>query len=273
MAIGWGASIVDEVATKIAATFYRAVAAGKPVDFALARARFDGKSAVRESMDPSWSLLYASTVDVRVLDETRPTTTRPAINVQQRLNGVAYAQPLIGRRRELQAVLPGLLGGAMRGIVVTGIGGSGKSSLATRLARILEARRDPQLKPIALTCKPNPALKPEDILTACGNEFIRCDYRELTNRTKDGTIPAKDRLNMLVSDLSDKNFILVIDNFERILDEEKRAIQEPSIAEFYVNLLNNLTGNSKLIVTSRYLPADVDPLPEGVVELRLGGTH
>ena len=219
------------------------------------------------------AFLYASTVDVRVLDETRPTTTRPAINVQQRLNGVAYAQPLIGRRRELQAVLPGLLGGAMRGIVVTGIGGSGKSSLATRLARILEARRDPQLKPIALTCKPNPALKPEDILTACGNEFIRCDYRDLTNRTKDGTIPAKDRLNMLVSDLSDKNFILVIDNFERILDEEKRAIQEPSIAEFYVNLLNNLTGNSKLIVTSRYLPADVDPLPEGVVELRLGGTH
>jgi adenylylsulfate kinase-like enzyme len=45
----------------------------------------------------------------------------------------------LGRRREQQQLLPALRGGDLQAVVLTGLGGAGKSTLATRLARKLEA--------------------------------------------------------------------------------------------------------------------------------------
>ena len=50
-----------------------------------------------------------------------------------------YTPHFIGRRRELQRLLPGLRAGELQAVVLTGLGGTGKSTLATRLARKLEA--------------------------------------------------------------------------------------------------------------------------------------
>jgi Mrp family chromosome partitioning ATPase len=85
---------------------------GRPVDWALVQAR----QAVREECE-----------------------ARPSL-VQQPLPGMVegYTPHFVGRRRELQRLLPGLRSGALQGVVLTGLGGVGKSVLATRLARKLE---------------------------------------------------------------------------------------------------------------------------------------
>ena len=64
--------------------------------------------------------------------------------------------------------------------------------------------------------------------------------------------------------------MLVLDNFESNLDEGSRHILDPELAAFYRHLLSNLVGESRLIITSRYLPAEVPVLPGTATELQLG---
>ena len=155
LAIGWAASIVDNVATAIAKSFYSAVVEGRTADFALARARSSVWDGGPDFGDPSWSLpvLYSSVPDMRVRDETHEddqTDEKPkSSNLNRPLPDMAkgYARQFAGRRRQLQAILPGLRDGRYHGVIITGIDGTGKSSLATRLVRRLEGdggRKGPQ---------------------------------------------------------------------------------------------------------------------------------
>jgi tetratricopeptide (TPR) repeat protein len=272
MAVGWAAPIDDETATTIAERFYRSAALGRDVDFALARARWDGKSAVGGQGDASWSLpvLYAITADARLFDKEAERNRVPPNNELRPLPGMlqGHAKNLVGRRRDLQAILPKLRReGELRGVVLTGMGGSGKSSLATRLARKLEA--ESQLAPIAVSCAPCTPLKAEALLEACATAFLKSSRLDAHKRAKDSSLTIRDRLGVLVSDLSE-GFVLVIDNFENSLNETTRAIQDAEISDFYVRLLNELIGTSRVIITSRYLPAAADPLPNDIAEKGLG---
>jgi tetratricopeptide (TPR) repeat protein len=272
MAIGWGASIVDEIATTIANKFYRVVAAAAPVDFALARARWDGSEKYGKSGDPSWSLpvLYAATADTRILNKDAPRERSAPSREQLALPGMSkgYARHLVGRRRELQAVVPGLRDGSIRGVVLTGLAGVGKSSLATRLARKLEGPPT-RLRPIAISCSATKPLTPEFVLGACRTDFLASGRQDAAARTKDPQASDAERLRVLVHDLSDEH-VLILDNFDNSLDEATRKILDPKIAELYQNLLTDLFGSSRVLLTSRSLPADLDPLPDGIVELTLG---
>jgi tetratricopeptide (TPR) repeat protein len=271
MAVGWGAPIDDETATIIAARFYRSAAQGSDVDFALARARWLGKSAIGGKGDASWSLpvLYSVTTDTRLFDKDAPPSSVPPNNELRPLPGMlqGHARNLVGRRRDMQAILPKLQQGELRGVVLTGMGGSGKSSLATRLARKLEV--ESQLAPIAISSAPHTPLKAQALLDACATAFLKAKQTDARKRASDNTLSVKERLRVLVGDLSE-GFVLVIDNFENSLDEATRAIQDPEISDFYIQLLNELIGTSRVIITSRYLPAAVDPLPEDIVERGLG---
>jgi tetratricopeptide (TPR) repeat protein len=271
MAVGWGAPIDDETATIIAERFYRSAAQGNDVDFALARARGDGKGAVEARGDASWSLpvLYATTADTRLFDNAAQKISTSPNNELKPLPGMlqGYAKSLIGRRRELQAILPKLRKGELRGVVLTGMSGSGKSSLATRLARKLEA--ESQLAPIAVTSPPNKPIEPKTLLNECATAFLKANQTDAHKRASDNTLTIRQRLQVLVGDLNE-GFILIIDNFENSMDEATRAIRDPEVSEFYVQLLNDLIGTSRFIITSRYLPAAVDPLPDDVVRKALG---
>ena len=144
LVIGWTASILDDVATEVASSFYSAVSAGQTtVDRALVVARQAARKMCEPRGDPSWSLpaLYAGTRQARLFDASRTEPSlRPSL-VLQSLPGMVegYTPHFIGRRRELQRLLPGLRSGELQAVLLTGLGGSGKSTLATRLARKLEA--------------------------------------------------------------------------------------------------------------------------------------
>jgi tetratricopeptide (TPR) repeat protein len=71
------------------------------------------------------------------------------------------------------------------------------------------------------------------------------------------------RLQNLVATLNSDQFLLILDNFESNMDESKRIILDQELARFYTYLLANLSGYSRAIITSRYLPANQsDQLPK-----------
>jgi tetratricopeptide (TPR) repeat protein len=272
LVIGWTASILDDVATQVAGAFYDAVSSGRTaVDRALMTARQVVRKACEERGDPSWSLpvLYAGTRQALLFDARRiEPSERPSL-VLRPLPGMVsgYAEHFIGRRRELQRLLPGLRAGELQTVVLTGLGGAGKSTLASRLARKLEVEGWTLL---ALSSSAQTPLSAAQLLQACGDAFLAAGQRDAFAMLRDATLSVEDRLHALVTGLNRGRFVLVLDNFESNLDRDSRRILDAELARFYAHLLDHLVGGSRVIITSRYLPADVSPLPATVREEQVG---
>jgi hypothetical protein len=279
LAIGWAASVADDTATQFAHTFYNTLAAGRPVDRALTQARQAMRRTCQERGDPSWTLpvLYAATTQGLIFDPDprRPSQppSRPTV-VQQALPGMTegHAEHFVGRRREQQRLLPPLRQGRFQTVLITGLGGAGKSTLATRLARKLEADGF-TLIPVP-SSRDNP-LSAARLLGTCGKAFRQAarqhQARGETQRAAElkaaagdlanPDLPVADRLRDVVATLNQGRFVLVLDNFEVNLDEATRRILDRELAGFYAHMLHHLSGGSRALITSRYLLADVPSLP------------
>jgi len=274
LAVGFAASIADDTATAFAHTFYRVIAAGQPVDRAILQARQEVRKLCDERGDPSWTLpvLYAATTQAQTFDTDthRPPAPPPRQAAPQRpLPGMTegYAASFVGRRRELQRLLPALRDGTYQVVLLTGLGGAGKSTLATRLARRLESDG---FEPIAVPSPAESPLNAARLLEICGDAFLAADLRSAHDTLRDGSLAVADRLRYVVRVLNEHSFLLVLDNFEVNLDDHSRRIIDPEVAEFYTHLLTNLTGESRAIITCRYRPADLATLPPTVHEETLG---
>lgn len=284
LAIGWAASIADQTATDFAAAFYKMLAAGQPVDRALTQARQAIGNGCDQRGDPSWTLpvLYAATTQRLVFDTNPRRPTEPPARpnmVQQSLHGMneqGRAEGFVGRRRELQRLLPKLRSGEMQLAVLTGIGGAGKSTLATRLARRLETDGF-QIIAISAT-NPNPETRTGGTpitsarlletfarafreaarhQRAQGDTMLAEELRATADDLVSETQPAQRRLEDAVAMLKRARFVLVLDNLEVNLYEQTRRFLTADIAAFYADVARNPLGASRAIVTSRYLPADV----------------
>jgi len=270
LAIGWAASISDDVANQFARSFYRTLANGRPVDRALIQARQDVWKSCEKRGDPSWTLpvLYSATDQGEIFDLQKP-PENPArqIGEQRPLPGMieGYAEQFVGRRREQQRLLAALRDGSLQTVIIIGLGGSGKSSLATRLAWKLKGDG---FTPIAVPSSREKPLTGDLLLRTLGDAFLAADLKEAFHTLSDPQIPADARLRYAVGILNKNRFLLVLDNFESNMDEAKRSILDPKLAEFYEYLLASLTGSSRAIVTSRYLPEV--KLPPKVKEEPLG---
>ena len=272
LAIGWAASISDDVANQFARSFYRTLAAGRPIDRALAQARQDVAKACEKRGDPSWTLpvLYSATDQGLIFD---PDPGRPKeeplrqIGPQLPLPGMTegYAEQFVGRRREQQRILAALRDDSLRTVIITGLGGSGKSSLATRLAWKLKGDG---FTPIAVPSSRDKPLTGDFLLRTLSDAFLAADLDDAFQKLNNPQITADARLRYAVGILNKNRFLLVLDNFESNMDEAKRSIIDPKLAEFYEYLLASLVGSSRAIVTSRYIPAG--KLPPKVREEPLG---
>jgi tetratricopeptide (TPR) repeat protein len=270
MAIGWAASIADDLATRLATTFYDTLGRGETVDYALVAARQAIRPLCEERLYPAWALpvVYSATTQGLVVDPDpgRPSVPplRPSV-VQQPLPGMieGYAEHFVGRRRELQRLLPSLREGKIQTVVITGMGGTGKSTLATRLARKLEAEH---FTPVAVPSAEGTPLRASNLLQALGDAFVGAEDRDARDVLADPSLEVAERLRYAVMALNRGRFVLVLDNFEVNLDEASKLILDAEVARFYTYLLEHLAGRSRCIITSRFLPANVLPLPRTVQE-------
>jgi hypothetical protein len=172
-----------------------------------------------------------------------------------------YAEHFVGRRRELQRLLPSLREGRIQTVVITGMGGTGKSTLATRLARKLEAEHFTLVTVPSAEGKP---LRASNLLQALGDAFVEAKDRAAHDVLVNPTFEVAERLCYAVMALNRGRFVLVLDNFEVNLDEASKLILDAEVARFYTHLLGHLAGGSRCVITSRFLPADVLPLPRTV---------
>ena len=286
LAVGWAASIADDIATRFALRFYKTLKDGQTVDRALCLARQDAWKDCEGRSDPSWTLpvLYSATNQGKIFDpdKQRPVelpTRTPAIN--RALPGMkeGYAEHFVGRRREQRQFLPALKSGEIDILILTGLGGSGKSTLATRLARKLESCFDP----IPFSSSKTNLLNSAHLLQAFGDAFRKTARKLRTSNTQradelsalaedlnNPQITVESRLHDAVSALNEGSFLLLLDNFESNMDEEDLHILNAEISGFYKYLLESLSGGSRAIITTRYPPSDVSVLPPKVHPEALG---
>ncbi|KAA3615343.1 MAG: CHAT domain-containing protein, partial [Calditrichaeota bacterium] len=134
--IGMQLSVADSSATNFAATLYQALLQDIPLDAAMARAR-----AVLQSDGLQWSIpvLYSSVKNLTWNNGTsEKAPTRQAVRDIQIGQIPFRSQGFIGRRRFIRAHYRRWASGAMPHLLIHGIGGVGKTTLAGHFALRLQ---------------------------------------------------------------------------------------------------------------------------------------
>ena len=151
--------------------------------------------------------------------------------------------------------------------VLTGLGGMGKSTLATRAAsRLREAGFEVYGIKASHAHTPADAGRQflyEKLLPSLARPFLVHD-RPIYDAIRDGKIPVEDQVALAVAQWKKRPLALVLDNFEEVLDPESLTIAHSDLRTAYRLLTRDLTEGSRLLVTCRYFPADT-PDPAGNV--------
>ncbi|WP_171474544.1 CHAT domain-containing protein [Frigoriglobus tundricola] len=149
--LGWGASVGDDISTRFMSSFYRFLATGNTVPLAVAKARHAiWESGRRDHAGHTlWDLtfalprLFAIDPDCALVDRSAPPRPYTGPKTEPVLLGddiKGLREGFVGRRKDQQQLIPPLRDGTFSVLVLTGIGGMGKSTLATRAtSRLREA--------------------------------------------------------------------------------------------------------------------------------------
>jgi hypothetical protein len=146
LAVGWSANVADDRATGFTEEFYRRLLRGEPVFSAAAHARelIRTQGRTGQVQDATFALLqvYSSASTGAVFDPKAAPEPYAGPRTEYVLLGdgiKGLREGFVGRRRERQRLVPSLGDGNTTFAVITGIGGAGKSTLATRAANRLES--------------------------------------------------------------------------------------------------------------------------------------
>lgn len=141
--IGWDGAVADAAATRFAARLYQRLADRELLALAVADARRALLEAEAEGIKGNWHLArlwLGSNAEgaAPLVAGSRKRSLLPADHGQKSFLGkevpVASHALFVGRRRELQSALRALEEGRHAGVILTGMGRLGKSSLAARIA-------------------------------------------------------------------------------------------------------------------------------------------
>jgi hypothetical protein len=278
LALGWAAGVADERATAFAETFYRELLGGEPVPAAAALARLriqrdgihqqiPGRGEEQELTFLLPRLYAARPVEV-LFDPQVPKEAFQGVETRYELlpGGVkGLREGFVGRRREQQRLVPGLRAGDITLLLLHGVGGQGKSTLATRLVdrlrgagfdvRAVLSRRQPGEAAASCATRAAAAVVKEISLAA-----TLAGQEQLGAILGDEPKPLARRLPLAADALAKLKCVLVLDNFEDVLEVGSDGvwrIADAALEEFYARVQAQLTSaqGSRVVVTSRYVPA------------------
>jgi len=245
-------SVLDDVATKFAYNFYRAIASGKPVDLALKEARLVMKNLENgNGFDFATPVLYLSDFNCVNVGNLKPETSEFVFKPMMLPDLQVMEKGFVARRKELRLLEKGFKSDVKRAAIIHGFGGIGKTVLATRFALKMGYYFEG-----TLGIKFTPTTRPEDILNKF-NSFLLMKGRPELNQILNQQVPLEVKTSLLVNILNQIRFLVIFDNFEDCLNEERNDIENPELKTFIQHLLNNTTRNTKFLITTRY---DFDPL-------------
>jgi CHAT domain-containing protein len=269
-AIGWAAPVVDDRATEFTEALYRRLAHGEPLSQAVAHARDTVRrsGALRHSgievQDATFALaqVYCSDDGAELYDRAAPARPWQGPRIVHELLGdgiKGLREGFVGRRRDVQRLVPPLRDGDVTFAVITGIGGAGKSTLATRAANRLAAAGF-EVRPVraaeGASAPERARLTLSKMISTLSDAFLKQGREDLHRLLTSGDIALDQRLRLAVDGLNELRLLIVLDNFEDCLDFDSRRITDPDLAECYRVLATRLTHGSRVIVTCRYFPED-----------------
>lgn len=275
--LGWALPVFDTSATAAAATLYRELSVGKRIDESVARTRIH----LLENDYPDWHFLrlYSNATPLAELVTTPNTPQRERLSVRtadaEFLDAGAKVEvcprtKFVGRRRIIQRclrVLHSVEGDEhyYEGVLVHGIAGLGKSSLAARLCE-----RMPSHRRIVLVG----ALSEAELTRSFYDRL--CDLGSL-DVLFDSRLDFKQRMRRLFqSELRLQRMLIVFDDFEHNLEMNNagRYVIKPQAMAILSTILQAIrdTGSeSRVIVTSLYqftLPGHIELYEESIESLR-----
>jgi tetratricopeptide (TPR) repeat protein len=258
-------SILDEIATKFAETFYRMIAYGKSVDIAVNEARIAMKNSEKSNgFDFATPVLYLSDPNCVQVGKINPESTDINFKPTMLLDLQVMNKGFVARKKELRILEKGFKSDVKRAAIIHGFGGMGKTVLATRLALKMNEYFEG-----TFGMKFSSTTRPEDILIKINN-FLMMKGRFELNQILNQQVPLEVKISTLINILNQIRFLIIFDNFEDCLDEDQKDIKNLELKAFIQHLLNNTVSNTKFIITTRY---DFDPLegrlPESIEHISL----
>ncbi|GLY06166.1 CHAT domain-containing protein [Actinoplanes sp. NBRC 101535] len=259
--LGWALPVGDITATAFAAELYASLADGRPLDEAVTDAR---RHLHQKRRSPNWHLLrvFADRAPLApmVTPLRTPRRARPRIRAvdqqfldpQTQVSRVASRTEFVGRRRVVQRCLRVLTESVSQALVLHGMGGLGKSSLASRLLeRMHDHQRAVWYGRVDLT-------RFRELTTKIHFDSLSQQI-EATKILGDDQVPLAVRLRYLFDGpLATTPCLFVFDDFEQgNLDPlgDDGHVTTAAMSEILTALLTAIRESespSRVIITSRY---------------------
>ena len=250
-------SVSDESAMQLAKKLYTEISQGTPIDLALTKARKE--LLLNEGVgrvDFATPVLFSDNPDCLAAEEIRPPSEKEGFPIPEaiayRKNIVLGLEQLgtqfIGRRKELRRVKEDFLSRGMRAVILHGIGGIGKTVTATK---VVEKLQDFFAGIYAFDCIAG--LRMEEVLLRL-NEFLKRNGVDVLDNICTSEEPMEIKIGYLAQVLSQIKLLLIFDNFESLLLEEKNRweISETDLKKGLKALITQCKDGSRFLFTSRY---------------------
>jgi tetratricopeptide (TPR) repeat protein len=239
--------VIDSSATTFASSFYQAIVEGKAVDLALTEARISMKNSDKSNgVDFATPVLYLSDPDCIQLGKIRPDKPNNSEKKPELLGELEVMNKgFIGRRKEIRALNHALIENNKNTAIIYGLGGLGKTVLATRFASKSIQHFD---NTFGIKCQSN--TRPHDILSKI-NTFLNLEDIQELNNILYKNISLRAKTKVLTDILQKHKFLIIFDNFEDCIDAKNSDISDPELKDFIPQLLKDTVTNTKFIFTTR----------------------
>ena len=156
-------------------------------------------------------------------------------------------RPLFGRDRDVQNILDKL---EQSSLAVIGMQGIGKSKVISAVFERVAAKWPTGFKTVYWRCLKQDKPPSFSIFGRSIIQELKGDHVEFDS------LPVFDQVEAVLQVLKETHALLVVDQFETVMDPETRTSKDPAFARFLWSLVHQDVGSARVLITSWEAPKD-----------------
>jgi len=258
--IGMRESVLDKAGIQFARALCDELAKGERLDAALQVARIAIQTPLKEYEDErsfgQWCLPMALSPNpqAQLIDWDFQPQAAEAQRLNQRVNTVSQPTRFVGRRAEMRRHKIKLTLGTLRSLLITGVGGMGKTALAGKLALDVQKARGDGL--FAWSANAEKSWRDFELEMGQTLDKPRVErYDKFLPKAENEAARAKCMLDLLAEQFNGR-VILFFDNLETLQDADSLAVKDATVAAWMQAARD--TDGVTVFVTSRWQIPDWD---------------